>query len=366
MKQKLALLFIIFLLSGCQIFLGPDPETTDENVLYRLYRDFYEIHAYIHIRMDMNRDPRFNNCWHTVHEHFRQELLNGNLTLFDACAGMLGELNDPHVSLFAPGRHFSWFPASPEDAFNRERNWFNLPRVRQYLQDSGHLSGNGMFLYGTFSEEPFTHIGYLHIRAFYDFSDPAGPQNWLNALDDEIMPFFRNNAAAVIIDIRNNGGGLGFVSEFIAARFAAVQRNYMMASRKNGPGRHDFSAPVTHRIKPAGTTFTKPVAVLTNRATVSAAEWFTMALRTQNHIRHVGTSTRGALSSRIHRPMINGWFYTISADKVTDMNGRTFEGVGIRPEIIITGDWEAGETPDNSRDRQLERVLLEVLEWLNS
>jgi hypothetical protein len=41
--------------------------------------------------------------------------------------------------------------------------------------------------------------------------------------------------------------------------------------------------------------------------------------------------------------MINGWFYSISPERVTDMNGKYYEGIGISPDknhIIVntTGD----------------------------
>jgi len=141
----------------------------------------------------------------------------------------------------------------------------------------------------------------------------------------------------------------------------------MKASAKNGPGRNDFSAPMTFRVRPNGTRFTKRIALLTNKATVSASEWFTMALKTQRHVTHVGTPTRGAFSPKTSRPMINGWYYTISAFRVTDMNGKCFEGKGIspEPEYVFTGDSEEGTAPEERKDTQLEKALAEVGKWLN-
>jgi C-terminal processing protease CtpA/Prc len=90
-----------------------------------------------------------------------------------------------------------------------------------------------------------------------------------------------------------------------------------------------------------------------------------MALQTQHHVTHVGTTTFGAFSPRITRPMINGWFYSISVDRVTDMDGVCHEGIGIIPAIKLTNDLEDGEIRSDHPDRQLERVLEEVKKWLD-
>jgi len=65
--------------------------------------------------------------------------------------------------------------------------------------------------------------------------------------------------------------------------------------------------------------------------------------------------------------MINGWYYTISAFRVTDMDGKCYEGTGISPdpEYIFAGDLAEGGTTGDRRDIQLEKVLGAVREWLN-
>jgi C-terminal processing protease CtpA/Prc len=125
--------------------------------------------------------------------------------------------------------------------------------------------------------------------------------------------------------------------EYIAARFAAKAEDYIKESVKNGPGHNDFSAPKTRIHKPAGTRYTRPIVLLTNGDSVSAAEWFTLALRTQGHVNHAGTATHGAFSGREERSLINGWIYRISPYRITDMSGNCYEGRGISPEKEIAG-----------------------------
>ena len=88
-------------------------------------------------------------------------------------------------------------------------------------------------------------------------------------------------------------------------------------------------------MKPAGTGYTKPIALLTNAQTVSGGEWFTLALRSQYHVTHVGSTTTGALSLGLHRFLVNGWSYWVSVQIVRDMQGICPEGTGIAPMFEV-------------------------------
>jgi len=357
MKGIGLIVLLAVLFSACQVFLGPDPDTSPEGVLYSLWKDFNEIHAYIHIRMEYNE--AFNN-WEEVYAHYRNELSAGKMNLFDACGNMLGELADPHVNLYGTGGNIAIFDKAPylykrSSNYAVEREEF-ITIMKSYLMNGGITADNNMFLYGVLKSAP--HIGYLYIPRFVDSNDPTGSYSWVETIN-ETVNFFRGNTSALILDIRYNTGGVSQVMEYIAARFASVQTNYLMVSPKNGPGRDDFSSPMVYRVTPSETPYTKPVALLTNRASISAAEWFTLAMRNQPHVTHVGSATCGALSMRPVRPMINGWYYSISAYKVTDMNGKCYEGFGVRPHIEISGD-EIDQWIVHPGSQ-----LEEVLKWLN-
>ena len=369
-KIPAALLIIIFL-SSCNIFLGPQAEPGPVEILRSLWNDFNEVHAYIDIRMSRNRvirgDDRVFNNWEEVYVFYEQYLINEiergfisvNQTLFNVCGRMLNELDDPHIGLFAPGDII--FPFMEHPDVIRERSWRN---IANYLKDGGNFSPDTSrnFYYGVFESEP--HIGYIHIASFHGDTSQPGVEDWAKYISEIVQ--YLAYTDAIVLDLRSEGGRAPNL-EYIAAHFASVQENYMMVSTKNGPGRNDFYPPTIHRIKPIDNTYTKYIALLTNKTTVSAAEWFTLALRTQPHVMHMGTATRGAFSGRIPRPMINGWYYTISAQKVTDMNGLTYEGTGISPdpEYILSGDWGEERVLSDYPDRQLNKALEKILERLS-
>jgi C-terminal processing protease CtpA/Prc len=345
-KNNLLILPLIILLSTCELFLGPEPNTSPPEILKSLWNDFNNIHANLDFRMSNNNNY---NSWYDVY-HNKQNgyalKVSSNTTeekLFEVCANMLGELNDPHVALYVPGKHESSYVGIGN------QNFYTYI-VRNYLTGRGN-SVYKNFIYGTFTSNP--NIGYIYIESFINKDKEIEGEEWGRAIDKIINSFA--NTKALVLDVRGNSGGEVYAMEYIAARFASEQKDYIKARTKNGPGLNDLSSPKTYTIKSvkfydSKSGYTKPIVLLTNKNTVSAAEWFTLALRTQDHVTHIGTATCGAFSGRIERFMINGWLYSISAERVTDINGKTYEGIGIPPDIIK-------ENTTYSKDEQLEEAL---------
>ncbi|MCL1958769.1 MAG: S41 family peptidase [Spirochaetes bacterium] len=332
-KIKLLILPIVFLFSACDLFLGLESNLSPPEVLKSLWNDFNNIHANLDLRMSNNTKY---NSWYDVYNNksdgYAYKVSSGTSQeeLFDICGKMLGQLNDPHVGLYAPGgRSYSSYSGSGEN--------FSVKTIREkYLKGEGD-SGYKNFLYGKF--ELNSDIGYIYISSFINIDPETKDQEWGRAIDKITSSLA--NTKALVLDVRYNTGGDIYVMEYIAAYFASESKDYIKARVKTGPEPNDLSAPITYTVKSIKKAsdnqhgYTKPIILLTNKDTVSAAEWFTMALRTQNHVKHVGTTTRGAFSARNDRFMINGWHYSISPERVTDINGKTYEGIGIFPEKEI-------------------------------
>ena len=319
-------------MTACQAFLGPEPDISPRGIFDRIWTDFNETYALF--------EERGIN-WNEVKDIYSPQISPdmGNFELFRVCANMLNTLNDPHVYFVSPFGHSKLLYYDFED-----REPFSLDIIRgRYLEDGGKFAGDWKFLYGIINESKSKRrVGYIYIREFSgDFEMKAkATQSWAKKINDIITEL--GDTDYLVLDVRSNTGGLGSNMNYIAGRFASVKKDYMKVSTKNGPGRNDFSDPITFAIKPAITRYTRPIALLTNRETVSAAEWFTVALRTQKHITQVGETTNGAFSPRLMRPLINGWMYTISIQKVKCMDGKCYEGIGITPneEHIISNTWE--------------------------
>jgi len=332
-KIKCLILPIIILFSACQIFLGPDPDTSPPEILKSLWNDFNNIHANLEIRMEKNTKY---NSWYDVYNAYAPKVSPdmSEDALFKVCADMLDELGDPHVGLKNHNRAYSGYKL----IFTN----FDLSEVKKKLNGDGN-SNYKNFVYGTFEDNP--DIGYIYISSFLRDDPEIEGQEWGKKIDDIIDSLA--NTKALILDVRSNGGGDGMIAEYIASRFASEHKDYIKSRTKNGPGPNDFSATIIRTVKSISKAsnnkygYTKPIVLLTNGRTVSAAEWFTLALKTQSHITQIGTTTCGAFSSRHDHYMINGWMYSVSPERVTDANDVCWEGEGISPddENIIENEY---------------------------
>jgi C-terminal processing protease CtpA/Prc len=70
--------------------------------------------------------------------------------------------------------------------------------------------------------------------------------------------------------------------------------------------------------------------------TISAGETFTQALmgRTPGVLR-VGESTQGVFSDVLGRELPNGWSFGLPNEVFRTAQGRTFDGAGIPPDMIV-------------------------------
>jgi len=347
-KIKLLILPIFALLSACQFFLGPEPDTSPSEVLKSLWNDFNNIHANLDFRMSSSL--KYNSWYDVYHNKQTGYALKvysdmSEELLFNVCANMLKELNDPHVGLYAPGKFSS--------SYNTGRDDFNIFEIRNKLIGKGYDNYKN-FVYGVFSSYP--DIGYIYISSFLNEEPEQEGQEWGRAIGKIIENLA--NTKALVLDVRSNRGGDIYVMEYIVAYFASERKDYIKARIKTGPEPNNLSKPIIYTVKSVKKAsdnlygYTKPIVILTNRNTVSAAEWFTMALRTQSHVTHAGMATCGAFSARNDRFMINGWVYSISPERVTDMNDKYYEGIGIQPEI------EINKTSDEQLDDAIKLLVV--------
>jgi hypothetical protein len=355
-KKGIILLFVIFSISSCNVFLGPDPDNNPTAIFDSIWTDFDKKYALFDVK-GIN--------WNETRKIYAPQI-SPNMSdyeLFEVCGRMLNTLKDPHVFLATPFGH-SYFLNYPGmdyyDLYYRDKEPFPpfaIDIIRQfYLDDFGVVAGKGRFLYGRIrlDKSSMRPIGYIYISDFLDFNIGSDIiPDWAKEIDGIVK--YIADTDLLILDIRNNNGGLGSNVNYIAGRFASVQKDYIKSSTKNGPGHNDFSAPMTWTLKPDGKRYTKSIVLLTNRETVSAGEWFAAALRTQSHVTQIGETTQGAFSARVVRPLINGWEYTIAVQKVLNMDNKCLEGIGIVPDIEVENTWE--KINRNAEDTQLEYAL---------
>ena len=140
--------------------------------------------------------------WNEARTRYAASISDGmpDKALFEVLCKMIGELRDGHVNLTSPydyGRNWSWKTDYPAN--------FSKDLQNKYLGNDYVIGGSGYY-YRVLEDN----IGYLVVESFEN-STSSGRMNVM----------FNNMALCngLIIDIRDNGGGLLTASEFLASHF---------------------------------------------------------------------------------------------------------------------------------------------------
>lgn len=279
--------------------------------------------------------------WDQVHDKYARRI-GSEMTreeLFIVCADMLDELRDGHVNLSAPfntSYYRKWWSDYPQN-FNKrliEESYFNF----NYRQSSG-------MMYGLLENN----IGYIY---YENFSATVGEGNLDYALN------FLAAARGLIIDIRDNGGGSLTNVETLVARFIDRPTLVGYISHKTGPGHDDFSEPYAITYNPAGpgrVRWAKPVVVLTNRSTFSAANNFASVMKLLPGVRIAGATTGGGSGMPYSSEIPCGWSVRFSACSILNANGVSTEG-GVTPTEGCAVDMDPQDAL-NGKDTMLEKAM---------
>ena len=169
-------------------------------------------------------------------------------------------------------------------------------------------------------------VGYLRVSSF---EDTIGAGN----LDDILL--YLQPCLGIIIDLRDNGGGMLTAAEALAARFTDKEILVGYMRHKTGKGHNDFSDMEEQTLKPAkGIRWHKPVVVLTNRSVYSAANEFVKYMRHCPNVTIVGDRTGGGAGLPFSSELPNGWSIRFSACPMYDTDKQSTED-GIEPDIKV-------------------------------
>jgi C-terminal processing protease CtpA/Prc len=131
----------------------------------------------------------------------------------------------------------------------------------------------------------------------------------------------------------NEGGDFTYCFSGIG-RLTNKSRYVFRSKTKNGKGPDDFTEWYEWNIHPKGEFVDKPIIVLTDRFTISAGERSVMAFKTLPNATIMGDTTNGAHGTMIGRELANGWFYSLVPQKVELFDGKSYEGIGLAPDIF--------------------------------
>ncbi len=282
--------------------------------------------------------------WDAIGKKYRAEIDPEwtQIEFFDHCARMLAELKDGHTNLI------SWFDVS------YYRNWwtdypqnFDARLIDQYYLGFDYRT-SGAVSYKLLEEQ---NIGYMR---YSSFSGGVGA-----AFLSQMFVTFKETKG-LIIDVRDNGGGdltnvEDLVSHFINAPILAGYIRH-----KNGPGHNDFSEPYSYSYEPVtlGVIWLKPVVVLTNRSTYSAANNFVSIMKSLPQVTVIGDVTGGGCGMPYSSELPVGWGVRFSAVPIYDADMHLTE-FGVAPDIHVDMDPEQAA-------RGIDTILESAIAFLNT
>ncbi|MBU0767448.1 peptidase S41, partial [Patescibacteria group bacterium] len=189
-------------------------------------------------------------------------------------------------------------------------------------------------------------VAYIKLNTFEKKDSPAEIKKAINMAK-------QNKALGLIVDVRNNGGGLLDNAIDIGSMF--IKRGAIVQT-VDREGMKDV------KYSTGGFMWDKPVVVLINGASASASEILAGALR-DNHIAPlVGTKTFGKASVQSVRVLQDGSAVLLTIAKYLTPSGEDISKKGIEPDIAVElpseeADSVVGIEEDPDKDIQLEKAI---------
>jgi C-terminal processing protease CtpA/Prc len=197
-------------------------------------------------------------------------------------------------------------------------------------------------------------LGYIKVNSFLD-NDVLSIQVWERAIQ-----FFKNNEIpGVILDMRVNGGGSGWLADQMAAYFfdkETVVGNTAFYNKGSGDFYMD-PGDQTSMIPPrADLQYSGPVVVLVGPACASACEFFSYDMTINNRATIVGQyPSEGAGGSVEDFNMPEGISVQLTIGRAVDAQGNIhLEGKGVVPTVKVPVTAETLQKQANGEDVVLE------------
>ena len=258
-----------------------------------------------------------------------------NYRFFDGLEEMLNELEDGHVNLYSPfdiSACSKWYEGYP-------KNFDSEILTKYYLKD--YRRANGL----NYCRIDNDSIGYVY---YGSFSDGFSLTNWL-----AVLKYFEK-CRGIVLDVRNNGGGSMDNAYRLAAPFFTKDTVVGYWQHKSGPDHEDFSELEPMMMNESKGYWKRPVVVLCNRRSYSAANFFVSMMRYADNCLVIGGKSGGGGGMPMSCELPNGWMVRFSSVKMYDADMQSIEA-GIRPHLLV-----------NQHSEDKDDLIEEAIELINS
>ena len=189
-------------------------------------------------------------------------------------------------------------------------------------------------------------IGYIKISSF-----DVGTGNEFKENYNKIK---NQNIKGLIIDLRNNGGGV--VAEALSIADTMVEKGKVLLITTDKDGKEKIDKASENPI------IDVPVVILVNENTASASEILSGTLRDDCGYKIIGTNTYGKGVIQSIFTFKDGTGIKVTTNEYFSPNHNVINEVGIKPDIEIELDkeWKGYSTVPAENDKQLQRAIEEL------
>ncbi len=237
--------------------------------------------------------------------------------------------DDRHLSLRVDPTAYAAAKSEPQSAAGEDAYY------RRLAERSNHGLGEMKILPGN--------LRYLRVTGFHWINDQTG------AAYDAAMRFLRGGDA-IVIDVRNNGGGSHGAVRYLVSHFMdpdVLELSFLEGSKPPSQSR-------TLEYLPAGRLKGKPLYVLINGQTASAAEAFAYDVQQFHLGQLVGAKTVGAANNNKLLPIAPHFILSVSYGRPQHaVSGGNWEGSGVAPDV----DTPPEQALEKAQELALQRLL---------
>ena len=162
--------------------------------------------------------------------------------------------------------------------------------------------------------------GYVRINQFQE-STPEDLSRTLNDLSDK-------NIQGLILDLRNNPGGLLTAAVGVSEQF--LESGKLVVSIKGRNGRKD-----EYRARSSSQQHQYPMIVLVNQGSASASEIVAAAMQDWGKAVIIGKTTFGKGSVQTILPLSDGSGLRLTTAKYYTPKGESIHSIGVKPDIVV-------------------------------
>jgi len=224
---------------------------------------------------------------------------------YAAVAAMLTTLSDPYTRLRGIEETESLYLRARSSGLETDR--FGAPTGASATVIAKDLGGD---------------IGYLRLT---NFSDPSSRETIRKALEKMAQE------QGLVLDLRGNAGGLTSEADAIAGMF--LEPGETLGIEKSSAGKGAQKAPQTRPVYGR-----KPLVILTDRRTSSAAEKLAAGLQGSGRATVLGESTFGKGAAQMSRLLPGGPMVLVTAIESLSPSGAAIQGQGVIPDVPARED----------------------------